>query len=95
MIKSAIHKSFRFFGLDIIHFPPREQEQPADFLPNELEIIRAVRPWTLTSVERIYALVRAIKYTSARGMAGKKETRKTGNEVHRTLAGAGQKEFIG
>jgi len=70
MIKAAIHKSFRFFGLDVIHFPPREQECPPDFKKDEAEIIRLVRPWTLTSAERIYALIQAVRYVSNNRIGG-------------------------
>jgi O-methyltransferase len=70
MIKAAIHKSFRLFGLDIIHFPPREQECPPDFRSDEADIIRQVRPWTMTSPERIYALIQAARYVSVRGIKG-------------------------
>ena len=70
MIKAAIHKSFRFFGLDIIHFPPREQAYPPDFRNDETDIIREVRPWTMTSAERIYALIQAVRYVSASSIAG-------------------------
>jgi O-methyltransferase len=70
MIKAALHKSFRVFGFDVIHFPPREQECPPDFGKQEAEILRAVRPWTMTSPERIYALIQAVRYVSANGIAG-------------------------
>jgi O-methyltransferase len=70
MIKAAIHKSFRLFGFDIIHFPSREQECPSDFGKEEAEILRAVRPWTMTSPERIYALIQAVRYLIANGIAG-------------------------
>jgi O-methyltransferase len=70
MIKGAIHKSFRFFGFDIIQFPPRELAHPPDFGNDEADIIRAVRPWTMTSAERIYALIQAVRYVSASGIAG-------------------------
>jgi hypothetical protein len=70
MIKEAIHKSFRKLGLDIIHFPPREKEWPPDFRKDEAEIIQAVRPWTSTSPERIYALIQAVRYVSANNIAG-------------------------
>jgi hypothetical protein len=70
MIKAAIHKSFRFFGLDIVHFPSPEKECPPDFRNEEAEIIRAVRPWTMTSPERIYALIQAVRYVSENGIAG-------------------------
>jgi O-methyltransferase len=70
MIKAAIHKSFRLFGLDIIRFPPQEQALPPDFRNDEAEIIHEVRPWTLTSAERIYALIQAVRYVSASSIAG-------------------------
>ena len=69
MIKTAIHKSFRLLGLDIIHFP-REQTYPPDFRNDETDIIREVRPWTMTSAERIYALIQAVRYVSASAVAG-------------------------
>ncbi len=70
MIKTAIHKTFRLFGLDIIHFPPRDQECPSDFRKEEAEILRQVRPWTMTSPDRIYALIQAVRYVSANNIPG-------------------------
>jgi O-methyltransferase len=70
MIKGAIHSLFRSFGLDIIHFPPRETIRPSDFRDDEAEIVQAVRPWTLTGPERIYALIQAVRYVSKNGIAG-------------------------
>src|SRR5260370_34808241 len=70
MIKAAIHKFCRLFGLDIVDFPPREQPAPPDFRDEEISIIREVRPWTMTSVERIYALIQAVRYISANSIAG-------------------------
>lgn len=70
MIKAAIHKTFRLLGLDIIQFPPQEQGYPPDFRNEETDIIREVRPWTMTSAERIYALIQAVRYVSASAIAG-------------------------
>jgi hypothetical protein len=70
MIKAAIHNTFRLFGLDIIQSPPQEQAYPPDFRRDEVEIISAVRPWTMTSAERIYALIQAVRYVSANDIAG-------------------------
>jgi O-methyltransferase len=70
MIKAAIHNSFRFFGFDIMHYPRREQGFPPDFQKDEADIIREVRPWTMTSAERIYALIQAVRYVSNSGIAG-------------------------
>jgi O-methyltransferase len=70
MIKTAIHKSFRTFGLDLVRFNPQVQVYPPDFGSDEIGIIREVQPWTMTSAERIYALIQAVRYVSANGIAG-------------------------
>jgi O-methyltransferase len=70
MIKTIIHKSLRAFGLDVIRFRPQEQAYPADFSSDDLDIIRAVRPWTMTSAERIQALIQAVRYVSTNGIGG-------------------------
>jgi O-methyltransferase len=70
MIKGAIHKTFRLFGLDIIRFPPPERAYFPDFRNDDSDIIREVRPWTSTSAERIYALIQAVRYVSANAIAG-------------------------
>jgi len=70
MIKTAIHTTFRLFGLDIVHYPPRDLVTPPDFRDDELEILRQVRPWTMTSPDRIYALIQAVRYISANHIPG-------------------------
>ncbi|MGA2843936.1 MAG: TylF/MycF/NovP-related O-methyltransferase [Candidatus Acidiferrales bacterium] len=70
MIKSAIRKSFRALGLDITRLRDREEDYPPDFRNEETAIIREVRPWTLTSPERIYALIQAVRYVSANAIEG-------------------------
>jgi O-methyltransferase len=70
MIKTAIHKSFRVFGLDIVRFHQPKLEYPPDFRDDETKIIGEVQPWTLTSAERIYALIQAVRYVSANCIPG-------------------------
>jgi len=70
MIKAAIHKTFRAFGLDVIQFPPQERAIPPDFGNDEAEIISEFRPWTMTSPERMYALIQAVRYVSANAIVG-------------------------
>jgi O-methyltransferase len=70
MIKTAIQKSFRMLGLDVVRFRPELQQFPPDFRNDEIEIIREVRPWTMTSAERIYALIQAVRYVSANALPG-------------------------
>jgi DNA gyrase/topoisomerase IV subunit A len=70
MFRTVIHKSFRTFGLDLVRFTAQVQEFPPDFRSDESAIIRAVQPWTMTSAERIYALIQAVRYVSTSGIAG-------------------------
>jgi len=70
MIKAAIHKTFRLFGLDIVRFPPPQQAAHPDFREDELEILREVLPWTKTSPDRIYALIQAVRYVRASAIPG-------------------------
>ncbi len=70
MIKSAIHKTLQLFGLDLVRYPPRDEVSPPDFRPDELEILNAVRPWTMTSPARIYALIQAARYVGANDIPG-------------------------
>ena len=70
MIKTAIHKSLRLFGVDVVRYPPPEEVSPPDFRKAEVDIIRKVRPWTMTSIERIYALIQAVRYISANAIPG-------------------------
>src|SRR5208283_1268135 len=69
-IKARIHKSLRIFGLDLVRYRPSDQAYPPDFAPEEIEIIRAVRPWTMTTPERIFALVHATRYVSLNRIPG-------------------------
>jgi O-methyltransferase len=65
--KTANHKLFRLFGLEVIRLPP---QYPPDFLETETQVIDAVGPWTLTSPERIYALIHAVRYVSTNAIPG-------------------------
>jgi len=41
---------------------PGELEFPLDFGSQEIEIIRKVRPYTMTSLERIFAMIQSVRY---------------------------------
>lgn len=70
MIRTAIHKSLRTLGLDLVRYRPQPEEYPPDFRGDEIGIIREVQPWTMTSSERIYALIQAVRYVSANAIPG-------------------------
>jgi O-methyltransferase len=68
VIKKAVHSLFRTFGLDVIKFD--REAMPADFGREDVAIIRAVQPFTMTSPERIFALIQAIRYIQKRAIPG-------------------------
>lgn len=68
MIKAAIHKVARGFGYEINRYQP--EKCPPDFRTDEIDIFRAVRPWTMTGPERIYALIHAVRYVSSNNILG-------------------------
>jgi O-methyltransferase len=68
VIKKAVHSLFRAFGLDVIKFD--KAPMPADFGPEEIAIIRAIQPFTMTSPERIFALIQGIRYIQKRAIPG-------------------------
>lgn len=70
MIKAIIRKSLRMLGFDLVRFRRGGPEYPPDFRDEEASIIREVRPWTVTSAERIYSLIQAVRYVSANGIEG-------------------------
>ena len=70
MIKIAIQKSFQMPGLDVVRFRPELRRYPPDFRSDEIDTIREVRPWTMTSAERIYALIDAVRYVSTNSLPG-------------------------
>jgi len=64
MIKDKLHDFIRSFGLDVVRFPP------VDFRSDEREIFQAVRPLTMTSPERIYVLIQAVRYLTKAAIPG-------------------------
>ena len=70
MLRIAIHKSLRKFGLDIIRTTPSNENYPPDFGKEDADIVRTVQKYTMTSAERIYALVQAVRYLSLANIAG-------------------------
>ena len=72
MIKNIIKKIVQSSGYDIrkknsfkIH-----PEFPSDFSENDIKIIKKIKPFTLTSNERIYSLIQATKYVADNNLPG-------------------------
>jgi O-methyltransferase len=65
-VKDAVRKITRRLGYDVVRYHPAEP----DFAPWELDIIRQVRSYTMTSVERLYALIQAAAYVITNEIPG-------------------------
>jgi hypothetical protein len=60
-IIDLIRKAFNFFGLHIIPLPS-EKYIPRDMDVDFKEVYLKCRPFTMTSIERMFALYKAVKY---------------------------------
>lgn len=72
-MKTLIKKALNRFGLDVISYiPPDESDLKAfpDLSDKERQIVLAVKPFTMTSVERIVSLVNAVSYISSNKIGG-------------------------
>src|SRR5450755_1481806 len=63
-MQAKLRSLFRRFGFDIV------TANPPDFAREVAEIIERVRPYTLTSGERINALCEAVRYVTAAKIGG-------------------------
>jgi hypothetical protein len=53
-----VRRVARRFGIDIVRY----RTIPPDFAPGDAALVRSVRPYTMTSPERIFALVNAVRW---------------------------------
>jgi len=68
-IKSIIRR----FGVDIVGFPKAgydEEDLPEDLHPFTKEIFKAVKPYTMTCIERVDALINAVQYIVENNIEG-------------------------
>ena len=69
MIKEFIRKQLNKRGYDIIKLGKSEQ-WPVDFEESHRKIVEKVKPYTMTSRERIFGLIEAVKYLSKNKIQG-------------------------
>lgn len=70
-MKDLIRKIVRSFHYDIVKFNVTESIQfPTDFNEDHRAIIKKAKPFTMTSNERLFALIEAVKYISNSGIEG-------------------------
>jgi hypothetical protein len=70
MVNTLIHKFFRQFGYDITRIRDPHEIFPPDITDEDIDIVRKVREFTMTSTERIHALIQAVRYVSINNIAG-------------------------
>jgi hypothetical protein len=68
-VKRIVRRSFQKFGFEIID-RPTHPAYPQGFSDEVIEIIKLVRPYTVTSDEKIGALVAAVKYVVENNIPG-------------------------
>ena len=64
MIKTISKKLIRRLGFDLVRYSGKQPKEsfPRDFDEEAAEIIRTVEPYTMTSVERLFSLIQAVRY---------------------------------
>jgi O-methyltransferase len=59
MLRETARRLVRRLGYDLV---PREHGFPQDFDHEAIETIRRVEPYTMTGLERVFALIQAVRY---------------------------------
>jgi hypothetical protein len=71
MIKKVVKSIVQSLGYDLIKYDRNKQHSfPLDFERRHIEIIEKVGPYTITSYERIYALIESVRYVLKNGIQG-------------------------
>lgn len=66
IIKSLVKRVVQLLGYDIVNI----NGSIRDFEEEAIEIIRSVTPYTMTTPERLYALIQAVKYVMENNITG-------------------------
>ena len=70
-IVSRVRRLLRRLGIDVIrHRADGQVAFPVDFDGPAADIIQSVRPYTMTSPERLFALIQAVRYVSSASILG-------------------------
>ena len=78
-VKNLVKDYLKKLGFDVVKYSQAEElnnndvtqkEFPPDFDKEEIDIIREASPYTMTSPERIYALIQSVRYISKNNIDG-------------------------
>ena len=71
MSKKAFKSIIRKLGYDVVRYTMNRQHGvPSDFEKRHIEIIERVRPYTVTSHERLHALIESTRFILLNGIKG-------------------------
>jgi O-methyltransferase len=71
MLKNLIRQTIKFTGYDLVATPrPVTNYLPSDTSKADQAIIKAVRPYTLTSNERLISLINAVRFIAQHSIPG-------------------------
>src|SRR5690242_6243260 len=70
MIKQAVRSAIRKLGYDIVKYNRNQFGLPHDFEQRHIDTIAKVRPYTITSPERIYSLIESVRYLLRNNIQG-------------------------
>ncbi len=74
-VKRGIHKFLRTFGYDIVRFSPNPVNPPSQYFPPDFDdptrqLIKYVKPYTMTSMERLFSLRQSVEYIVRNNIPG-------------------------
>lgn len=72
-LKGLMHFSLRMLGYQLVPYRPQTPPPPSypvDFSATDQKLVSEVKPYTMTSPERIFALVRAVEYVHKHSIPG-------------------------
>jgi hypothetical protein len=69
-VASTLRGWMRKLGVDIVRYDGNAAPLPVDFDAKAIETIARVRSYTMTSPERLYALIQAVRYVAAASIPG-------------------------
>jgi O-methyltransferase len=70
-LKQTIKGAVRKAGYDIVPYTPQQPpDYPVDFTPEHISIVKEVLPYTLTSPERIFEQIEAVRHIVRNRIAG-------------------------
>jgi hypothetical protein len=72
MLKYTAKKLLQLAGFDIVRYQALQPKPvfPADFEQQDINIISAVAPYTMTSPERLFSLIQAVRYVARYDIPG-------------------------